>query len=85
MGRKKKDKAIILQAAQSWLDELEGEIVPNVLTKEERKSYGKQARQLRGALGRHSGTAVAAELEQSAEPVPAPGPAGRFLRGEETA
>lgn len=74
MGRKR-DKRIIVDAANRWLDELEGEIVPNVLTKEERKSYSKQARALRGALERHSwprqdkgAAATGSSAEQPADP-----------------
>ena len=52
MGQKKRDKRLIEDAPDSWLNELENEIIPNVLTKEERKSYSKQARQLRGAIER---------------------------------
>ena len=49
---KKKDRDIIYDAANSWLNELNEYIVPGVLTKEERKSYRKQADRLQNAMVR---------------------------------
>jgi hypothetical protein len=48
---KRKDRAIIFEAADNWHDELVDEIIPDALTShEERKSYRKQADKLHAAL-----------------------------------
>lgn len=52
---KRKDRAVIFEAADHWHDELTDEIIPNVMTKEERKSYRKQADRLHNALIREQG------------------------------
>jgi hypothetical protein len=49
---KKKDRALIWDAAESWHSELTEYIVPGVLTKEERKSYRQQADRLQNAMHR---------------------------------
>lgn len=49
---KQQDKAVIWDAAESWLNELQEYIVPGVLTKEERKSYRRQADKLKNAMAR---------------------------------
>lgn len=47
-----KDKAMIRDAACNWLNELTEHIVPNVLTKQERKAYKKQRDELSEAIFR---------------------------------
>lgn len=54
---KKEDRALIWDAADNWLNELDQYIVPGVLTKEERKSYRKQADKLRNAVVREQARA----------------------------
>lgn len=49
---KTQDRALVFGAAESWLNELNEYIVPGVLTKEERKSYRRQADKLQNALAR---------------------------------
>lgn len=49
---KSKDKALIFEAAEKWHNELTEYIVPDVLTKEERKSYRKEADRLNNAIHR---------------------------------
>lgn len=49
---KRKDRAIIFEAADHWHDELVDEIIPNVLTNGERKSCRRQADKLHNALVR---------------------------------
>lgn len=49
---KTKDRALIWDAAESWHNELSEYIVPGVLTKEERKSYRRQADKLQNAMVR---------------------------------
>lgn len=51
---KTKDRDMVYDAAGQWLNELDEYVVPGVLTKEERKSYRKQADKLRNALHRES-------------------------------
>lgn len=47
---KRKDRAIIFEAADNWHDEIVDEILPRLLTEDERESYTKQEKRLRGAL-----------------------------------
>jgi hypothetical protein len=51
---KRNDRDIIWGAAEHWLNELNEYIVPGVLTKEERKSYRKQADKLKNAMAREA-------------------------------
>lgn len=59
---KGKDRALIDGAAQHWLNELREYIIPGVLTKEERKTYKRQARKLDKALDREASRAEAKRL-----------------------
>lgn len=49
---KQKDRAVIWDAAESWLNELNEYIVPGVLTGQERRSYRKQVDKLQNAMVR---------------------------------
>jgi hypothetical protein len=61
---KRKDKALIWDAAQSWLNELDEYIVPGVLTREERKSYKRQSKKLSAAIDREQSRAEARRMRR---------------------
>lgn len=52
---KTEDRALVLDAAQNWQDEMTAYIIPGVLTKEERKHYRKESDKLHNALKREQG------------------------------
>jgi len=56
---KRKDRKLIAEAADSWLSEMLDYIIPDVQTKEERKSYRKQANKLGAAIARENQRAEA--------------------------
>jgi hypothetical protein len=65
---KRKDKALIWAAAQSWLNELDEYIVPGVLTREERKSYKRQSKKLSAAIYREQSRAAVKQLRKALAP-----------------
>lgn len=74
---KRKDRALIFEAADNWHDELVNEIIPDALTSnEERKDYRKQADKLHAALIREQSRLERKRLREQ-EPMYLPKQLGR--------